>query len=954
MATRLLEPLNTSLDDPNAVNNWIARLESAIEIALFTNADQLPTDQEQRTVREDSLRKNYLLASIGPAGYECLASHSAPETPSQKTYTQLVELLKNNLAPTRNKIGEEYKFTQLKQDSGELLSSYFGRVRLTANMCDFGDKFDQMVRSRFIYGLKDLNIRKILLAADDKLTAQQAYDKALAKERASASNQTMSSGVNYVRNQNHGNFRNQGPSQHQKNSKPGQKKAVVCASCTLKGHSQSDCKVKCRKCHKIGHLSRNCLTKSKKNVRNVDVCDQDAEEVVQTRNGYDEENSDPEYSVMLHRVDCDVYLDPSDSNPATIVSDVKLDPSDPNTAAIVSAPVLSDVRKLNHVTVHELDNLTKNNLQNSVQNDIKINSSILKVENTKPAITVHLNGKYVQMEIDTGATVSCMSRRVFDNLGLIGYETNKCNVNLCVANGQVVKSFDRVTVHVKFKNSTCKLPLYVVESNFPSLFGVEWIQAMFGADWLTRLVGSTCSVNQVQSRESFISQVKSSKVFEKGMGVVKGFEACIDLKESAKPVFCKFRQPPFAYREAIGAKLDSLEEEGILVRVDSSDYASPIHPIIKDSGEVRICGDYKRTLNPNIDTKVYPLPVIEDCLWEVRGGEVYTKLDIKHAYNHLPIRECDQLLTTINTHKGLYKWTRLPFGVSSASAIFQSAMDKLLVGIPGVVCRVDDILISGKNDIEHMERVLEVLKRLEEAGYRCRLEKSYFMVPKVAYLGHMISKEGCTPIKSKVETLLKAKYPANRNELISFLGAIQYYARYLPNLHSIIDPLNRLRSKGVPWKFEKVEKESFDELKRLMASNHVLTFYSPDLPLKLDTDASAVGLGAVLSHVDHDGAEKPIEFISCTLRPPERNYSQIEREALAIVRAIQKFHRYLYAWKFEFCTDHKPLEMIFDPYKFVSEVVSSRIQRWALFLTSYDYSIKFRPTQKHSNADVCS
>ena len=401
MATRLLEPLNTSLDDPNAVNNWIARLESAIEIALFTNADQLPTDQEQRTVREDSLRKNYLLASIGPAGYECLASHSAPETPSQKTYTQLVELLKNNLAPTRNKIGEEYKFTQLKQDSGELLSSYFGRVRLTANMCDFGDKFDQMVRSRFIYGLKDLNIRKILLAADDKLTAQQAYDKALAKERASASNQTMSSGVNYVRNQNHGNFRNQGPSQHQKNSKPGQKKAVVYASCTLKSHSQSDCKVKCRKCHKIGHLSRNCLTKSKKNVRNVDVCDQDAEEVVQTRNGYDEENSDPEYSVMLHRVDCDVYLDPSDSNPATIVSDVKLDPSDPNTAAIVSAPVLSDVRKLNHVTVHELDNLTKNNLQNSVQNDIKINSNILKIENTKPANAVQLNEKYVQMEIDS-------------------------------------------------------------------------------------------------------------------------------------------------------------------------------------------------------------------------------------------------------------------------------------------------------------------------------------------------------------------------------------------------------------------------------------------------------------------------------------------------------------------------------------------------------------------------
>ena len=347
------------------------------------------------------------------------------------------------------------------------------------------------------------------------------------------------------------------------------------------------------------------------------------------------------------------------------------------------------------------------------------------------------------------------------------------------------------------------------------------------------------------------------------------------------------------------------------------------------------------------------MPVIEDCLWNIRGGELFSKLDIKGAYNHVPVRQEDQLLLTINTHKGLFKFTRLPYGVSSASAIFQSIMDQVLAGIPGVACRVDDILVTGKNDAEHMSNLREVVCRLERAGFRCRLDKTVFMQPEVIYIGHRITKQGCSPVKSKVETIVKAPYPKSREELISFLGMIQYYSRYLPDLHSVIEPLNRLRSKSVPWQFNDAEKSAFDRLKTLISSDRVLTFYDPDLPLRLDTDASAVGLGAVLSHVIN-GVDRPIEFVSRTLKSAERNYSQIEREALAIVWSVRKFHRYLYARKFVLCTDHKPLEMIFDPYKALSEVASSRIQRWGMFLTSYRYTVEFRPTGKHANADMCS
>ena len=190
-------------------------------------------------------------------------------------------------------------------------------------------------------------------------------------------------------------------------------------------------------------------------------------------------------------------------------------------------------------------------------------------------------------------------------------------------------------------------------------------------------------------------------------------------------------------------------------------------------------------------------------------------------------------------------------------------------------------------------------------------------------------------------------------ELISFLGACQYYGRFIPDMSTLIEPLNRLRTAKV-WKFGAEEKKSFDKLKKLMASERVLTFYTPNLPIRVDCDASKYGIGAVLSHVDEQGRDQPIEFISRTLTPAERRYSQIEKEALGIVWSIKRFHRYVYARNFELLTDHKPLELIYDAHKLIPEMGTGRIQRWALILSHYDYKIKFRPTKKHSNADFCS
>ena len=174
-------------------------------------------------------------------------------------------------------------------------------------------------------------------------------------------------------------------------------------------------------------------------------------------------------------------------------------------------------------------------------------------------------------------------------------------------------------------------------------------------------------------------------------------------------------------------------------------------------------------------------------------------------------------------------------------------------------------------------------------------------------------------------------------------------------MSSVVELLNKLRPASVDWKFGKEEKQAYDKLKELLSSDKVLAIYNPKLELKLDTDASSVGIGGVLSQIDDSGVERPVEFVSRTLSKSERNYSQIEKEGLAIVWCLKRLHRYVYARPFTLVTDHKALEAIFHPHKSVPVMGISRIQRWALSLSSYQYKVKFRPTHRHSNADVmCS
>ena len=267
---------------------------------------------------------------------------------------------------------------------------------------------------------------------------------------------------------------------------------------------------------------------------------------------------------------------------------------------------------------------------------------------------------------------------------------------------------------------------------------------------------------------------------------------------------------------------------------------------------------------------------------------------------------------------------------------------------------MDDLLITGHNKEEHLKNLEAVLKRIEEYGFRIRKEKCLFLQDSVEYLGHIIDKLGVRPSPSKVEAILKAPKPKNQMQLRSFLGGVTYFGKFIAQLSELSAPLNRLLRKDVPWNWDKAADEAFNKMKQALASMDVLVHYDPERSLGLACDASSVGVGAVLFHRFEDGTERPIAYASKTLNDAERNYSQIEREALSIIYGVKKFHQYLFGRRFQLVTDHKPLLALFGSQRGIPVMAASRLQRWALVLAGYSYSIEFKPTDKHGNADCLS
>ncbi|XP_048059455.1 uncharacterized protein K02A2.6-like [Megalobrama amblycephala] len=523
-------------------------------------------------------------------------------------------------------------------------------------------------------------------------------------------------------------------------------------------------------------------------------------------------------------------------------------------------------------------------------------------------VTPIIEGEPVRMEIDTGAAVSIVSDAVYHKT-LKHVCLKPTNIVLKTYTGEPVAIRGVMDVEVELNGQSATLPLYVVKGDYPTLLGRGWLETM-KLDWPM--------VQMVSKGNTELSTVlgKHASVFRDELGTMKDITAKLDIKPDSKPKCCKARSVPYAIRSKVEKALEELVTSGVIVPVNSSDWATPIVPVLKKDGSIRICGRGKR----------------------------FSKLDLSQAYLQMKVDESSKELLTIVTHKGLFRYQRLPFGITSAPSLFQRAMDQVLSGLSGVQCYLDDILVTGRTEAEHLSNLDSTLQRLKEYGLRVRKDKCEFFKQSVEYLGHVIDADGLHKAPSKVRAVLEAPAPQNVSQLRSFIGLLNYYGRFINGLATLLKPLHQLLCSNQAWEWTQQCETTFQEAKKALVKSGVLTHFNPKLPLQLACDASPYGVGAVISHI----------MPSRTLNKAESKYAQIEREALGIIFGIRKFHQYLYGRQFILLTDHRPLTTILGPHTGIPSLAASRMQRWALLLSAHTYEIRYRKAELHGNADGLS
>ncbi|KAK7105707.1 hypothetical protein V1264_012941 [Littorina saxatilis] len=423
-----------------------------------------------------------------------------------------------------------------------------------------------------------------------------------------------------------------------------------------------------------------------------------------------------------------------------------------------------------------------------------------------------------------------------------------------------------------------------------------------------------------------------------GLGKLKNFQAHLYLKEDVKPVAQPPRRIPFGLREKLEEKIAELEAADIIEKVDGpTPWVSPVVVVPKPNGDIRVCVDMRRA-NEAVERQRYPIPTVEETLLEMNGSTVFSKLDLKWGFHQLELDEESRSITTFATHNGLYRYRRLMFGISSAPELYQHTIQQVLQDCEGAKNMSDDIIIHGRDIEEHDVRLEKVLKKLEDSGLTLNREKCVFRMKQLEFLGFILNEKGVSPSLSKVQDVRDARRPETAAEVRSFLGLVNFNAKFIKCLASKAEPLRKLTRKNAPFKWEKAQEEAFNTLKNDLAEAATLAYFDSKAETRIVADAGPCALGAVLTQ-KQKGEDRVICYASRSLSETERRYSQTEKEALALVWACERFHQYVFGVDFILETDHRPLEFIYSK----RSKPSARIERWVLRLQTYNFKVQYKP-----------
>ena len=828
------------------------------------------------------------------------AHDGVPEIPAVlDVYATAISTLDNYFSPRKNKIYERHKVRQQVQLEGESMDTYVTRLKKLSVACEWEDKRDEELVDHIVNTCSSVSLRKKFLKIPnltlekilEESRAKEATDQQVADMTASPSVVNSQFNINAVKNKEKINPKTENSDRRYSSL---QRSVGPCFKCGYMGHMARNCRVaqgkRCNKCHKFGHFERMCKSTMKENKNKPFVGGGDRGDRM---DGTKKKN----------------YHQNSRKNEKR-------------------GPLLCTVGE-------EYSSSSEDEYAFQLQDSARLNKSM----ETYPIMIAKVK---IPMLIDSGSSVNIISMKYWKMIKDRGLVLKPC-CNPATAYGAELPLETLGIIHVDIATNEAKLmnvKFHVIQGNNIPLLSRE-SAIKLGLLWVKSHVNSVDDANNQW-------KVKYKNCF-KGIGKLKDFQLKIHIDKDVKPVAQPLRRVPFSLAKAVDSKIQELLDNDIIEAVNGpTPWVSPLVVIPKhNSDQVRVCVDMRRA-NEAVIRERHPIPTIDDILLDLNGASVFSKLDLKWGFHQIELDLPSREITTFVTNRGLFRYKRLLFGVSCAPECYQHVIHQVLEGCPGTHNISDDIIVYGRDQAEHDKRLDLVFQRLSSRGLTVNPEKCKFNMTELTFMGHVLSGKGIAPQQSKKEAVLRTKVPETPSDVRSFMGLVNFCARFVPDLATIAEPLRTLTRSKTEWEWTEKHQNAFDELKMRLASAETMAYYNRELETKIIVDASPIGLGAILvqKHGDHF---KPVYYASRTLTDVEKKYSQTEKEALAVVWGCERFNIYLAGKEFVLVTDHKPLECIYS----AKSKPPARIERWLLRLQPYRFKVEYKPG-KYNPADVLS
>ena len=831
-----------SPDAPQAFKKFKARCE-----LYFSGPLKEKSEEEQ---------VSYLLIWSGDDGIELVSTWALTATEKKKLDTYWTRF-ENYLSPKSNFRLARYKLRTLKQEPGETVDSFVKKIRILVEECHFTSP-DEHIIDALIFGSNSKRTQTKLLDKDATLTLDTALN--IARTEEVTSNQIKeispdsSTRVDALRHGGSVPVKPRGPT------------IRVCGCCGTEHDisKRSSCPAygsTCRACGKENHWEKVCRSSKPDPKGNSSGGRQ--------RGGRRRHPKPPKVKQPPGREKHHLH---------------SLEGCDQAGSSELSVP---DQLYFHTLSVNQV---TKSATQAFLEVEVDLDHC------KKPLLC----------KVDTGAEGNVISLSTYKSL----FPQSSCNpggIPTCLSpsstiitgfGGHVVSHHGTCTLKLAYGGSCKSYPFHVVDADGPTILGLPTCEDLnlitmnFCITTQEEISGPStppkpvCDPDPV-AKEQLLKQYQDC--FE-GIGCFQG-EYHITIDPAVPPVVHPPRRVPEALKEPLKKELDSLVAQGILAKVTQpTDWVNSLVCVTKSTGALRLCLDPK-DLNCAVKRPHYFTPTLEDILPKLNGAKCFSILDARSGYWNIKLDQKSSLGTTINSPFGRYRFLRLPFGLVCAQDIFQRKVDETFGDLPGVTGIADDIVVYGyKEDCsDHDENLRAVLQRARETGLRFNLDKCKFRCTRIPFFGHIIGAEGLQPDPWKIGSILSMDPSTSLADLQSFLGMVQFLSRFVPNLASIAANLRALTKKTSDFVWSPEHQSSVDRIKKAIVAPTALQYFDSTQPVTIQVDASQKGLGAVLLQ-----ANGPVEFASKLLSDTESRYSNIEREMLAVLFDLEKFHYYAY------------------------------------------------------------